>query len=94
VLDGPYDPTAITIGAIPVDNADWLYDDTDPNYHIFTTTVVIEAGGFSTFGFAATFDPKATKGVYTITSQIISYSGGENRIDNNVDAEKLDYFIY
>ena len=34
-----------------------------------------------------------TQGKYTITSQIIAGSGGENRIDNNVDAEVLDYFI-
>jgi hypothetical protein len=93
VFNGPYDPGAVIIGGTPVNNANWNYSQ-DAVYHIFTTTVVIPAGGFSTFGFHATFDPGATKGVYTITSQINSYSGGENRIDNNVDAERLDYFIF
>jgi hypothetical protein len=55
---------------------------------------VITAGGFSYFGFNARWDSGQTKGVYTITSQIVEGSGGEIRTNNNVDAEKLDYFIY
>jgi hypothetical protein len=66
----------------------------DATHHIFTTTSVIPAGSFSYFGFNAKWDAGQTRGIYTITSQIDSWSGGENRIDNNVDAEKLDYFIY
>jgi hypothetical protein len=54
---------------------------------------VIAAASFSTFGFHASWNAGYTAGKYTITSQIVSYSGGEIRIDNNVDAEKLDYFI-
>ncbi|MEI8049697.1 MAG: hypothetical protein WCI92_20165, partial [Bacteroidota bacterium] len=93
VLNGPFNQSLTILGSIPVSNAVWTYSE-DGSYHIFTTNSVITAGSFSTFGFAATFNPGYTRGKYTIISQIESWSGGENRISNNVDAEKLDYFIY
>jgi len=89
---GPYDPTLTTLSGFPVKNADWAYTEND-THHIFQSTVVIPSGGFSDFGFSASWDSGQTEGIYTITSQIDSWSGGEDRIDNNSDAEKLDYFI-
>ena len=91
-LAEPYDPGLTDLGSVPLDNSEWSYSD-DTNNHIFTSTTTIGAGDFSTFGFKASWDAGATRGVYTITSQIEEGSGGENRIDNNVDAEKIDYFI-
>jgi hypothetical protein len=88
----PYNPSLTILGNIPLNNANWAFSQDAANY-IFTSTTVITAGSFSTFGFVAEFDPGFTKGVYTLTSQIASGSGGEIRIDNNVDSEKIDYFI-
>ncbi len=93
ILDGEYDPTLTQLGTTALNNADWAYSQ-DDTHHIFSTSEVITAGMFSCFGFNIEWDAGATKGVYTITSQIDSWSGGENRIDNNVDSERLDYFIY
>jgi large repetitive protein len=80
------------LGAITLMNNQWSYSQ-DASFHIFTTNTSISAGMFSTFGFIAIFDPGSTKGVYTVTSQIDGGSGGEIRINNNVDSEKIDYFI-
>jgi agmatine deiminase len=91
-FDGSYDPNLASLGGIPLNNSVWAYTSTDPNYHIFTTNTVITGGTYSTFGFKAQFNPGNTKGVYTITSQIISLSGGEILVNNNVDSEKLNYF--
>jgi len=88
-----YNQSATSIGTNPVDNSVWSHS-SDAIYDKFTTTSVIPAGGFSQFGFDAVWNAGYTMGTYSITSQITSWSGGENRIDNNVDAEKLDYFIY
>jgi len=71
----------------------WSYIGTDPNYHLFTTSSSIIAGGSSTFMFNATWSAGETTGQFTITSTIESFSGGEVREDNNTDAERLDYFI-
>ena len=91
-LNGPFDQTATMIGNTPVNNAFWNYS-ADESYHIFTSDAPIDCGLSSTFGFHATWDAEYMTGKYTITAQILSWSGGECRIDNNVDAEKLDYFI-
>ena len=92
-LNGGYNPSATVIGTTPVNNSDWTYDDTDPVYHIFTTNTVITKGSFLNFGFNAVFNAPGTMGTYTITSQMTSFSGGEYRIDNNVDAEGINFFI-
>lgn len=91
-FDGSYDQALTMLGTTPLNNSVWNYVSTDPDFHIFTTTSVIPGGTFSTFGFRAQFDPGNTKGVYTITSQILSLSGGEIIVNNNADSEKLDYF--
>jgi hypothetical protein len=98
VLDGPYDPSLPSLGSTALDNGDWTYSvENDllgnPIFHVFSSVEVIPGGGFSMIGFKASWDAGQTQGVYTITSQIVEGSGSENRIDNNVDAEKLDYFI-
>ena len=93
VLDGAYDPALTVLSGTALNNSAWAYSE-DATNHIFKSTAVIPAGGFSYFGFKAIWNAGQTRGRYTITSQIDSWSGGEDRIDNNVDAEKLDYFIY
>lgn len=91
-LNQPFDPNLTTLSDISLNNSEWTYSDDSLN-HIFTSTSVISAGGFSTFGLVAEFDPAFAKGFYTLTSQIASGSGGEVRINNNVDAEKINFFI-
>ena len=77
-----------------MENNKWAYSD-NLTHHIFTTvnpSIVISSGDFSYFGIKARWSTVAQEGIYTITSQIDSGSGNENRIDNNSDAEKLDFF--
>jgi len=92
ILNGPFDQGLTMLGSIPLNNNVWTYS-SDAVYHFFTTSAIITEAGFLSFGFKAIFNPGNTKGVYTITSQINTGSGGEIQVDNNVDAEKLDYFI-
>jgi len=87
-----YNPALTELNNISLDNAIWTYS-SNATHHIFTTTETIEAGAFSRIGFRALWDAGQTQGAYTITSQIDAGSGGENRVNNNTDAEKLDYFI-
>jgi len=91
-LAEPYNPSLTILGNIPVNNAVWTFSQNSTHY-IFQTTTVISAGSSSTFGIRAVCHAGQTQGQYTITSQIDSGSGNETRIDNNSDAERLDYFI-
>jgi hypothetical protein len=87
-----YNPSATDINGKPVNNPVWTYTD-DGIFYKFTTSAVISGGSYSKFGFIALWTGEQTQGAFTVTSQIDSWSGGECRIDNNSDAEKLDYFI-
>jgi hypothetical protein len=80
-----------SLGGTVLNNSDWSYSDDAVN-HIFTMTSPVTASGSSTFGFRVTFDPGSARGFYTITAQIVSGSGGEVRVSNNADSEKIDYF--
>jgi hypothetical protein len=65
--------------------------------HGFTNfNIIFKVGtkSYSVFEFNAIFDAGFMKGIYTLTSQILQGSGSENHINNNVDVEKIDYFIY
>jgi hypothetical protein len=89
-INSGFDPLLTELNSTPLNNADWNYT-FNASYHIFTTTSVIAAGNRSVFGFRATFNPGNTKGVTSITSQILSGSGGDVRTENNVDSKKLEY---
>jgi len=90
-LTNGFDPSLTLLEGTVLDNNHWTYREDAVN-HIFETLSVIPSGGALTFGFVITFDPGNTRGTYTITTQIESGGGGEERVNNNVDSEKLDYF--
>ncbi|HOX04249.1 MAG TPA: SdrD B-like domain-containing protein, partial [Verrucomicrobiota bacterium] len=94
ILREPYDPSLTILDGVPMENYKWAYSE-DSTHHIFTTVnsgIFIPAGSFSYFGIKTKWSSPATEGKYTITVQIDSWSGNENRIDNNADAEKIDFF--
>ncbi len=91
VLTQGFDPSLTLLGGTGLNNSMWTYSEDDVN-HVFQTSSVISAGGSSSFGFMVTFNPGSTRGTYTITSQVESGGGGEERVNNNVDSEKIDYF--
>ncbi len=95
-LSGDYDPTAtmIIVGGFPetIDNAAWEYDSSDPAFHIWRNTGVINANTTSAFGFVTNFDPGATEGQVALTVTILPNSGGESNPSNNIDAFRTDFF--
>lgn len=91
ILTDGYVPGLTILGSTPLNNNDWSYSQ-DAINHIFTSSAVINGGGYSIFGFRVSFDPGNSRGLYSITSQLVSGGGGEERVSNNVDSEKIDYF--
>ncbi len=84
--------TMTEIAGQEVDNSVWSYDGTNPNNHIFRTAASIAGNSFRAFGIEAVFDPGSTKGISTITTQIIPGSGSDSRASNNSDSEVVNYF--
>ena len=58
-LDGPFNLRLIMLGSASLNNSVWSYSE-NANYHIFTTTSVIPAGGYSIFGFRSKWDAGQT----------------------------------
>jgi len=91
-LQFTYEPTAIELGPIPVDNIAWTYDDSNPSFHIWTSTASINALSSSTFGFEPLYDPQNTYGTTPFSVTILTGSGGEVNGLNNTDAETILFF--
>lgn len=91
-LNGPFSATITSLAGVPLNNGSWSYDSSSAEFHIFRMEAVLPARGSSTFGFNALFNPLNSKGVATITTQIMAGSGGESGSGNNSDSERLDYF--
>lgn len=81
-----------SVGGEPVDNSVWTYVGNDPTNHIFKTAAVVNGNSHRSFGLEAQFDPGATRGVSTVTTQIVTGSGGDVVDRNNSDSETLNYF--
>jgi hypothetical protein len=89
-----YEPTATSILGAAVNNADWQYFDTNPNFYIwkYVGATTFPAGGTSRFGYYGLYDPNDTDGETTFSVQIFQGSGGETNQTNNTDSEVLIYF--
>ncbi|YCM42164.1 SdrD B-like domain-containing protein [Verrucomicrobiaceae bacterium 227] len=89
-----YEPTLTLLDGVTMNNSVWNFSENATHY-VFTTVnplVVIPGSGYSYFGIKARWETANQQGVYTVTSQIDAGSGNETRIDNNSDAERIDFF--
>ncbi|MBL7771792.1 MAG: hypothetical protein JNM95_02885 [Chitinophagaceae bacterium] len=92
-----WNPTATQFGtgaAGSVNNADWQYFTSNPNFYIwkYVGAATFPANGQSKFGYVGTYDPSNTDGETTYSVQIFQGSGGELNLVNNTDSELLIYY--
>ncbi|MBD2753876.1 PQQ-dependent sugar dehydrogenase [Spirosoma validum] len=85
-------PEATFVGNRSVQNSLWAFNNTDPSYYILTTSQSITAGDRLSFGFNGVLNPKATVGLVAISAVIVAGSGGEVNVNNNTDADRIEYF--
>lgn len=86
-----FPPTAEQIGNKPVKNSVWTVTENLTHY-VLTTNYKMAADEVLSFGFNGVLTPGATSGTLTISTVIVGGSGGEVKLNNNVDADKIDYF--
>ncbi|UFH51909.1 beta strand repeat-containing protein [Spirosoma sp. KNUC1025] len=85
--------SATSVGGRPVSNSVWSFDGvSDDYYYLLTSTQVVGGGSVLSFGLSGTLTPGATSGTLTLTSVIEGGSGGEVKLTNNTDADKIDFF--
>lgn len=86
-----FDPSLTTVDNRNVQNTSWTFT-SDPNYYVLTTTRPINAGDKLSCGLTGQLIPKGTSGSMTFSATVIGESGGEDKANNNMDADKVDYF--
>ncbi|SFD77715.1 hypothetical protein SAMN05216167_10737 [Spirosoma endophyticum] len=87
-----FNPTSDLINGKTVQNSDWTFNNTDPNFYILTTNVVIAGKGKKSFGLTGMLAPGSTKGSLSLSTTVVGGNGGEVKINNNSDADVIDYF--
>ena len=75
-----------------VQNSVWRFSDSDPDYYILTTSQPIDPGSQLSFGLSGTLRPGASTGVLTVSATVVAGTLVEGRLNNNVDADKVEYF--
>ncbi|WP_223860183.1 ExeM/NucH family extracellular endonuclease [Spirosoma validum] len=85
--------TATSVNNRTVQNSVWTFDGTsDLGYYVLTTSQPVAAGDRLSFGLEGTLTPNTTTGSLTINSVVLGNSGGETKVNNNIDVDKIEYF--
>lgn len=91
-VDLSFDPAATLVNGRSVQNSAWTFSGPSGGFYTLTSSQVLGGGGMLSFGLSGSLTPGATAGVLTISSVLVSGSGGDDNTANNADADKIDYF--
>ncbi len=87
-----FDAGATEVGGRRVQNGLWRFDGvSNANFYVFRSSQRLLGGGQLSVGMTGTLRAGATSGVLPINTVLLG-SGGEVRLTNNSDADKLEYF--
>ncbi len=86
-----FDGSLTTLAGRSIQNGSWNFA-TESGFYVLTTTQSVAGGDKLSFGLSGLLSPGATSGVLTVSAVVVGGSGGEGRITNNTDADKIDYF--
>ena len=87
-----FDPAATSVGGKPVQNALWRFTGPVDGMYTLTSTQPLLAGGRLSVGLSGPLTPGATKGKLSVSATVVDPSGTETRLNNNQDAETIEYF--
>ncbi|MBD2757433.1 putative Ig domain-containing protein [Spirosoma validum] len=83
--------SATSVGGRVVQNSVWQLTTSDPAYYVLTTNQVIKAGDKLSVGLTGVISPGETTGILSISS-VLTGVAGEQKVTNNADADKVEYF--
>ena len=76
-----------------VQNSVWTFNGTsNSSFYVLTTNQVINGATKLSFGLNGVLTPGESAGTLSITSIVVGSSAVEARINNNSDADKIEYF--
>lgn len=83
--------SATNVGSRSVQNAVWSLSDSDPSYYVLTTSTLLAGSAKLSVGLIGELTPGSTAGIFTISSVLVG-NPGEVKVNNNADADKVEYF--
>jgi len=86
-----FDDTMTLLDGLALNNSEWTYDNSNPDFHVFNSSESIQASGISRVGLLMNYNPFQTDGVDNITVNILSGSGSEENEMNNSAIISLMY---
>ena len=92
ILNLNFDASLSSLDGRAVQNSVWRFSDSDPDYYILTTSQPIAPGDQLSFGLSGTLRAGASTGVLTVSATVLPNTLVEGRLNNNVDADKVEYF--
>ena len=93
-FDLSFPPNAMSVNGRVVQNSAWSFSGLSNGVYTLTTNQVIDGNlgtGTLSFGLTGTLTPGATRGTLTVSAIIVG-GGEEIRTNNNVGANKIEYF--
>lgn len=84
--------SATFVGGHSVQNSLWRFEDSAPSYYVLSSSQSIAAGGRLSVGLNGTLTPSATTGILTISCTLQPNTLVENKLTNNIDVDKIEYF--
>ncbi|GAB4025493.1 putative Ig domain-containing protein [Spirosoma koreense] len=87
-----FDAGLTSVGGMAVQNSVWSLDTSRPNYYVLTTNQVIARSQKLSVGLTGVLQAGSTTGRLTVSATVVGGSGGETQLDNNTDADKIEYF--
>jgi len=86
-----WDPNMLFSNGLSLSNSNWNFDNSNPNYYIWTSTSVILANGTQTIGFIGEFDSGALDGNTGLTVNLLTESGGDLVDLNNAKSVIINF---
>ncbi|GAB4020025.1 FG-GAP-like repeat-containing protein [Spirosoma koreense] len=84
-----FDGGLSSIGGRPVQNSQWTFGGLSGGYYTLTHSGVL-SGTSSSVGLTGTLSAGSSTGVVTVSGIVLG--GGDGTLDNNTDADKIEYF--
>ncbi|MBD2757262.1 beta strand repeat-containing protein [Spirosoma validum] len=86
-----FDGSLTTLAGRSIQNSSWSFA-SEGSYYVLTSSQSIPGGDKLSFGLSGPLSSGGTGGLLTVSATVTGGSGGESRLNNNVDADKVDYF--
>jgi len=86
-----WDPGLINSNGLVLSNANWSFDNSNPNYYLWTSSVTLAGNSLQSIGFTINLNPDNLDGQTELTVNLLKDSGGDTESLNNSDSAVINF---